>query len=165
MQQIWNTWTWTKVGAQNRPATCPQGSWWVGHNQKKTWIARTLASGRRHTSWFEDFRDPVLPRFWLGSFLRLLIFPKHIGKKNEKTRKFGQNLASTILKLAALKRLLAELPLPEAASWRTFCARTTLPRSKKGRRRVAGAEALPGASSRLFRAEEAPPGASSGQLT
>lgn len=90
---------WTKVGAQNRPATCPQGSWWVGHNQKKTWIARTLASGRRQASWFEDFLDPFLPRFWLGSFLRLLIFSKQIGrKKNEKTRKFGQHLASTILK-------------------------------------------------------------------
>jgi hypothetical protein len=73
-------------------------AWWVGHNQKKTWIARTLASGRRQASWFEDFLDPFLPRFWLGSFLRLLICSKQIGKKNEKTRKFGQNLASTILK-------------------------------------------------------------------
>jgi hypothetical protein len=29
---------------------------------------------RRQASWIEDFRDPFLPKFWLGSFLPLLFF-------------------------------------------------------------------------------------------
>jgi hypothetical protein len=49
-----------------------------------------LASGRRQASWFEDFLDPFLPRFWLGSFLRLLIFSKQIGKKTKKQENSGK---------------------------------------------------------------------------
>ena len=93
MQQIWNTWTWTKVGAQNRPATCPQGSWWVGHNQKKTWIARTLASGRRHSKLVWRFSGPCSAKILARKFSSAFDFSQtHWEKKrkNEKIRaKFG----------------------------------------------------------------------------
>ena len=118
---------WTKVGAQNRPATCPQGSWWVGHNQKKTWIARTLASGRRQASWFEDFLDPFLPRFWLGSFLRLLIFSKQIGKKKRKNKKIRATFCVYNSQVSCPEEAPGGASSARRGSWQSFCARKPPP--------------------------------------